>query len=102
MLGVSPETVYNWEHHLSTPALPQIPKVIKFLGYDPYPKKEGLGGRITKARQTLGMTQVELARRLGVDPGTLGKWERGEKKPTKEDTKKMSEILNYEIYIKNI
>jgi transcriptional regulator with XRE-family HTH domain len=32
-------------------------------------------------RTTLGMTQKEDARRLGVDQGTLAKWERGKREP---------------------
>jgi transcriptional regulator with XRE-family HTH domain len=28
------------------------------------------------------LTQKELAKRLGVDPGTLARWERGEREPT--------------------
>jgi transcriptional regulator with XRE-family HTH domain len=95
MLGVSPETVYNWEHNRSAPSLYQIPKVIQFLGYDPYTIKETLGGRIKRARQVLGMTQKELARKLGVDPGTLGKWERGERKPSNEMEEKATQLLNF-------
>jgi transcriptional regulator with XRE-family HTH domain len=32
------------------------------------------------ARQYRGFSQKDLARRLGVDPGTLGKWERDERR----------------------
>jgi transcriptional regulator with XRE-family HTH domain len=95
LLGVSPETVYNWEHGLSTPSLYHIPKVIQFLGYDPYIIKEDIGGRIKKARQSIGMTQKELAWKLGVDPGTLGKWERGEKRPLKEMEKRIKRFLRF-------
>jgi transcriptional regulator with XRE-family HTH domain len=31
-----------------------------------------------------GITQKELAHRVGVDPGTLGRWERDESSPTGE------------------
>jgi transcriptional regulator with XRE-family HTH domain len=30
-----------------------------------------------EAKRFLGLSQEEMARKLGVDPSTLGKWERG-------------------------
>ncbi|MBI4764110.1 MAG: transcriptional regulator [Deltaproteobacteria bacterium] len=93
MLGVSTVTVYNWENNRSAPLLPHIPKVIKFLGYDPYTTNETLGERIIRVRRTLGMTQKELARKLGVDPGTLGYWERGERRPIKGLEEKINGFL---------
>ena len=93
MLGVSAATVYNWENNRSSPSLLQIPKVIKFLGYDPYTSNETFGERIIRARRALGMTQKDLARRLGVDPMTLGYWERGERRPSGEMGKKINGFL---------
>lgn len=40
-----------------------------------------LGGRILECRQNNGMTQEELANRLGVTPQALSKWERGQSYP---------------------
>ncbi len=93
LLKISEKTVQNWEQNRSTPSLHHIPKVIKFLGYDPYNTKEGLGGKIIRARRALGITQKELARKLGVDPTTLGRWERGEKKPTMGFCEKLKVLL---------
>lgn len=94
-LKISKATVYNWENNRSSPSLYQIPKVIKFLGYYPnHTINESLGERIFRARRALGMTQKELARRLGVDPGTLGYWEREEKKPWKEVKEKLKRFLD--------
>jgi transcriptional regulator with XRE-family HTH domain len=67
--------------------------VIRFLGYDPYTTKEGLGGKIIRARRALGMTQKELAGRLGVDPSALGYWERGGRRPTRELEDRVSIFL---------
>jgi transcriptional regulator with XRE-family HTH domain len=55
--------------------------VAAFLGYCPYDPKWSPGKVLTMARKYRGFRQKDLARRLGVDPGTLGKWERDEKKP---------------------
>lgn len=37
---------------------------------------------LTERRQALGLTQAELARILGVDSGTLSRWERGKQSIT--------------------
>ncbi len=39
------------------------------------------------------MTQEELARKLGIDPGTLGYWERGERRPSMELAEKLKILL---------
>ena len=49
------------------------------------PQIEGLRrqGHKTKAcRTAMGITQREAARPIGVDQGTLARWERGEREPT--------------------
>jgi len=41
-----------------------------------------LGERLVRHRTTLGMSQKEAAGKIGVDQGTLARWERGEREPT--------------------
>ena len=83
-LGVTASTIWNWEANHSSPQLRLIPRIIAFLGYDPHSTSSGsLGVRILAFRRTQGMSQKGLAYRLGVDPSTLGKWERGHGQPSK-------------------
>ena len=57
------------------PAPSFIPRIIAFLGYSPYDTESGpLGKRIVACRRAKGLTQKELARRLDVDPSTVGRW----------------------------
>ena len=35
-LNVRVETIQNWEHSRSIPAVCYLPKLIDFLGYDPF------------------------------------------------------------------
>ncbi|GAF89587.1 unnamed protein product [marine sediment metagenome] len=84
-LGVHETTIYNWETHRRSPSLRFLPRIVEFLGYVPCDSRSGtLGKRIVASRRLLGLTQKELARRLGVDPSTLGRWERDEARPSKE------------------
>ena len=54
-----------------------MPKIIEFLGYDP---SVGDRGRLRENplhyRKSRGMTQKELAKRIGIDPATLGRLEK--------------------------
>lgn len=78
ILGVDETSVHNWEAGRRAPDLPAVPKIIQFLGYTPWGGKSRMPGeRLRAYRWTRGMTQEEMARRLGVDPGTLAGWERG-------------------------
>jgi predicted transcriptional regulator len=52
-----------------------------FLGHSPLPEEEDWGKRLVRRRTTLGLSQGVAARQLGVDQGTLAKWERGEREP---------------------
>ena len=53
-----------------------------FLGYDPRPVPDGLGQVLFHLRQGRGQSQADLAAELGIDPGTLARWERMAAQPT--------------------
>ena len=55
-----------------------FPAVIRFLGYDPSPPSVSLAERIQAARWREGISQRELARKLGLDPSTVQAWEAGQ------------------------
>jgi len=71
-IGVEKTSISNLEANMSRPALRSIAAVICFLGYNPLPEGHTLNGRLIRHRTSLGMTQEEAAKRLGVDPGALG------------------------------
>ena len=56
--------------------------IIRFLGYDPQPAPRNCGEQLVQRRSSLGLSQKDAAKQLGVDPGTLARWERGERQPT--------------------
>ena len=81
-IGVDKITIYYWENNRVKPSLTFIPKIIGFLGYIPFNKTfNSLGEQIITYRRLYGLTQKKLAHILGIDPTTIGHWERGEHLP---------------------
>ena len=94
ILDVTVDSICNWERSRSSPRLYLIPGIVKFLGYMPdQSTNANLGLRIRLIRHSLGMRQDFLARQLGVDPSTLGRWERGKGQPQAKHLKKVNEFL---------
>ncbi len=93
-LHVDDTTIYLWERNKGSPSLAQIPKIIEFLGRDPFEKRvESLGENIREYRRIHGLTQKRLAEQLGVDETTLASWENGEHHPSKKLLEKISDTI---------
>ncbi len=56
-----------------------MPAIIPCLGYNPLPEARSMAEQLVRHRTTLGLSQKEAAREIGVDQGTLARWERGER-----------------------
>ena len=85
IIDVEEATIWNWENNRTSPKLHYIPKIVEFLDYVPCNiEPKTLGERIVNYRRLLGITQKELAYRLGVDPSTLARWERNNGRPLKK------------------
>jgi transcriptional regulator with XRE-family HTH domain len=76
-LGANFKTYENWEQGKYEPELRFFPAIISFLGYDPTPEPTSLPERILAARRREGISQKELARKLGLDSSTVAAWEAG-------------------------
>jgi transcriptional regulator with XRE-family HTH domain len=95
IIGVDETTIHNWENNRSSPSLYAVPKVIRFLGYNPLPSSPTtLGEKLLSYRKLNGITQEELARRLGVDPTTLARWERGKSRPMENNLQAIKQLFD--------
>jgi len=88
IIGVTGETICNWEKHRFTPASWHMPKIFEFLGYVPDTITKSISGmslseKIIAYRKIVGMTQSQLARQFGVAPGTVSRWEKNMAMPSK-------------------
>ncbi len=83
IIGTDEASIWNWENNRHHPSLAFLPKIIKFLGYvpDSCAHYKTFGEKIVAYRKFLGITQKELACYLGIDPTTLGRYEKRESMP---------------------
>ena len=94
ILVVDKMSVCNWEVNRTSPALRFVPRIVEFLGYVPDDSQpESLGQQIVSVRRRLGLNQRALAEKLDVDPSTLGRWERGNGKPSRRLTERLLAFL---------
>jgi transcriptional regulator with XRE-family HTH domain len=80
-IGVTESTVTNWELNRTAPALRFLTRIIDLLGFDARPAGVSLADRLVTYRTAQGLSRKAAARMLGVDPGTLQKWESGRRSP---------------------
>ena len=95
IIGVTTDSVTNWEKNRSSPSPRFIPRITRFLGYVPYDTSTlAFGERIVFMRRLCGVSQKELAHRLEVDPTTLARWERGKSRPVGTHMERLETIFN--------
>jgi transcriptional regulator with XRE-family HTH domain len=92
-IGVTAGTIYDWERQRTLPEIRFIARIIEFLGYDPIPEPESFPEKLKTRRLKMGLSQKKLGIKLGIDPGTIWKWEKGMHKPVTEYRKLIFKIL---------
>jgi predicted transcriptional regulator len=80
----------------AAPGIRFIPAIIRFPGCNPLPEARTMAEQFVRHRTTLGMSQNEAALKIGVDAGTLARWERGEREPTGEFLGRVKRLLGGE------
>jgi transcriptional regulator with XRE-family HTH domain len=94
-LNVSDLTIYLWEKNRVGPSLAQIPRIIEFLGRDPFEKKtENLRDMIREYRRVQGLSQKKLAKLLKINESTIGNWEKDENLPLKRNLQKLLDFFD--------
>lgn len=81
-IGVKKASVQRWESRKCEPTVSCFPLVLAFLGYDPRPKPSTLCEELARYRETLGLSQPAMAKRIGISSRTLWLWETGQAEPS--------------------
>lgn len=95
-LGVSPDTVKNWEAGRTEPALRYVSPILYFLGDLTLPETESaldFPARLTLARRLLGLTQAQVADRIGVNESTVWEWENENHSPARRHRERIENLL---------
>jgi transcriptional regulator with XRE-family HTH domain len=93
-IGVDEATVWNWEKDRTKPLTKQIPAIVSFLGYDPFPSGDRtLADKVLRYRLSNGLSLKKLAMQIGIDPATLSRLERSNGKSFNSITSKVSGFI---------
>lgn len=68
---------------------------------DTFTENMPFGEFVRKKRRIMGYNQMDFAKRLGINQGTLSMWELGVTSPPIDDAKDIALMLGGEILIKN-
>ncbi len=94
LICVDKTTIMNWEKGHRIPAIRHIPAIIRFLGYVPFSVGDSLPERLKAYRKIRGLSRKKLARILGVDEGTLCRWETEQRQPQGEYARRVRSLLS--------
>ncbi len=81
---------------LSSPQ-PELFETGQYAGGMARKERPPLGQRLTDLRQAAGLTQTQLAERIGVHPSNVGFWELSGTPPRGEVLPKMAEVLGVSV-----
>ena len=95
-MGVSADTIVNWENDKTKPVSAQFRPVVIFLGYDPTGEPKTLAERLAAKQRSLGASHAQIARHLGWDPGTLRRYISGAWRISPNRRASLEEFLNAE------
>ena len=88
-LGVSEDTLRDWELGKAEPKPRRIPKVAGFLGYDPPVDRYSAAELVGRIRKGSSLPWTELARRTGLSADTLANLARGSYQPSRRTYEKL-------------
>jgi len=91
-MSVSERTVRAWETG-RTPDVEHWPRIIDFLGFEPWPEPMTPVQNLQAARRRQGLTISQTAQRLGVDASTLWWWEHGRKPHRREHKERIAAFV---------
>ena len=77
LLEVEVAAIVSWELGRKEPKVSYLPRILSFLGYNPFGTGTTPGERLRNARRSQGLTQAKLARKLGIATCTLQRLEEG-------------------------
>jgi len=95
VFDICEDSMTGWENSRSKPQIQIYPKIISFLGYNPFSVDAStLGGRIKQFRLIHGLSQEDFAKKIGVNESTIFSWEKGNHEPLPRKRELLEALLN--------
>jgi DNA-binding XRE family transcriptional regulator len=93
VIGVSEDSITYWEMDRVEPSVLYYPKIMEFLGLDPFPHAESIAGAIIRYRYLHGLTIKQMAKKVKVAPTTVRDWEKGNTAPQGKNLERLAVYL---------
>jgi DNA-binding XRE family transcriptional regulator len=94
IIGVCEDSITLWENNRNEPQVNCYPKIIEFLGYEPFEVDTStLGGQIKLYRYQNGLSQAEFAKILGVNESTVFHYENNRHQPNFKTIREIELLL---------
>ena len=77
-MGVNEWTYHKWENDKAEPVVGMFPRILEFLGYEPWPCPRTMAEQLLATRRKMGVSQERMANILGLDEGTVARAENGQ------------------------
>jgi len=74
-LRINDASYFNWENDYREPMIRFMPRLIAWLGYDPFPPPRSSSEWLVAVRRNLGLSKKRLAKTIGADEATVRSWE---------------------------
>lgn len=95
LFKVSLDCITGWENGRSEPRISYYRRIIAFLGYYPFNSEvSGIPRQMLIYRKINGLTQKQLAEKVGVNASTITHWERSEHRPKGQVLAKLIKIID--------
>lgn len=82
IIGLSEDTITNWETNRFVPQINLYPAIFQYLGYYPFTHETGsIGGKVLQLRNCLGLSYEAAGEAFAVNASTVRTWELGRFRP---------------------
>jgi DNA-binding transcriptional regulator YiaG len=81
LMAADPSVIRKWENEHRDPSVEVWPRILKFLGFYPYPIAGNISAQVLMLRRIEGASTTRFGRHFGSNATTVKRWETGQLRP---------------------